>query len=232
MTDYFLWNGVKSTDYGIHVSEHPPITLPAERQTATSIPGRSGSLITLEGDDVYDEMTLSCTCWMDDTAKIPAIAQWLKGSGTITFANRLGGYYEARVTNQISFAQVLKGRPHCSFSVNFRCQPFFYLDDSEDITMTTSGMYIENKGTVFAEPVLQVTLSSDAEITLGGKLFELTGVTGTVTIDTPKQECYQEYTSMNGCMSGDYPIIPVPGAYVSWTGGVEKIVVEPHWRCL
>ncbi len=168
----------------------------------------------------------------DDAAKIPAIAQWLKGSGTVSFGNRTGGHYNARVTNQISFAQVLKGRPHRTFSVNFRCQPFFYLDENADITVTTSGTFIENKGTIFAEPVLQVTLSSDAEITIGGSLFELTSVTGTVTIDVPRQECYQEYTSTDGCMSGDYPTIPVPGAYVNWTGGVEKMVVTPNWRTL
>ena len=50
MKDYFIWNGVKSTDYGIHVSEQPPITLPAERITQTNVPGRPGSLTTLEGD--------------------------------------------------------------------------------------------------------------------------------------------------------------------------------------
>ena len=43
MTDWFEWNGKKCTDFGIHVSEHPPITLPAERSTFTNVPGRSGS---------------------------------------------------------------------------------------------------------------------------------------------------------------------------------------------
>ena len=232
MSDYFIWNGVKSTEYGIHVSEHPPITIPAERQTYTSVPGRSGNLVTLEGDDVYDDMTLSCTCLIDSGARIPAIAQWLKGTGTVTFANRTGGFYYARVTNQIPFEQILRGNPYRSFTVNFRCQPFFYLDDRESITVTTSGTYIQNKGTIFSEPVLQITLSGDAEITVGGRAFGLTGVTGTVTVDTPRQECYQEYESRNSCMSGEYPIFPVPGAYISWTGNVESITVSPNWRSL
>ena len=33
MNDWFEWNGVKCTLLGIHVSEHPPITLPEERVT-------------------------------------------------------------------------------------------------------------------------------------------------------------------------------------------------------
>ena len=55
MTDWFEWNGKKCTELGIHVSEHPPITLPAEHSTFTDVPGRSGNLTVLENEDVYDD---------------------------------------------------------------------------------------------------------------------------------------------------------------------------------
>ena len=232
MTDWFLWNGKNSTEYGIHVSEHPDITLPAERSTFTSIPGRSGSLTTLEGDVVYDDMLLSCTCWIEDASRLDEIAAWLRGSGTVTFANRQGGFYVARVVNQIPFTKILRGHPNRSFAVTFRCQPMFYLNDNADITVTSSGVFIENKGSMPAEPLLQVTLTGDAEITLGGYLFALSGLTGTVTVDTPKLECYQDYESKNGCMTGDYPIIPAAGAYITWTGDVSQIVITPNWCTL
>lgn len=102
MTDWFEWNGVRSTAYGIHVSEHPPITLPAERAAFTSVPGRSGSLTTLEGNDVYDDMILTATCWLSDPSQIANIAAWLRSSGPnvgfnkVTFANRQCGFYFAR----------------------------------------------------------------------------------------------------------------------------------------
>ena len=62
MNDWFSWNGKKCTEYGIHVLEQPPITIPAERATFTNIPGRPGSLTTLEGDDVYDDLILTAQC--------------------------------------------------------------------------------------------------------------------------------------------------------------------------
>ena len=231
MTDWFEWNGKKCTEFGIHVSEHPPITLPAERSTFTNVPGRSGSLTVLEDKDVYDDMLLTCTCFIENTDRLPEIAAWLRGSGTVTFANRQGGFYHARVVNQIPFEKVLRGHPHRSFAVTFRCQPFFYLK-ADDITVTAPGTFIANPGCIASEPVVRVTLSGDAEITIGGYLFSLTDVTGTVTIDTPRLECYQDYTSRNACMAGDYPKIPAVGAYVSWTGDVEKIVITPNWRTL
>ena len=52
MQDYFLWNGVDCRTYGIHVTEQPPITIPLERSTQTNVPGRPGSLMQLEGEDV------------------------------------------------------------------------------------------------------------------------------------------------------------------------------------
>ena len=142
MQDYFIWNGTDCRDYGIHVTEQPPITIPSERSTQTNVPGRPGSLTQLEGEDVYDDLLLTATCFISDPTQIPAIATWLKGAGTVTFANRTGGYYKARIANQISFEKVLRGNPHCTFAVNFRCYPFFYADAAADITVTTSGTII------------------------------------------------------------------------------------------
>ena len=58
MTDWFEWNGTKCTEYSIHVTEHPAITIPAERATFTNIPGRSGSLTTLEGEQTAQTVDL------------------------------------------------------------------------------------------------------------------------------------------------------------------------------
>ncbi len=110
MQDYFIWNGTDCRQYGIHVTEQPPITIPAERSTQTNVPGRPGSLTQLEGEDVYDDLLLTATCFISDPAQIPSIAAWLKGSGTVTFANRPGGYYKARIVNQISFEKILRGQ--------------------------------------------------------------------------------------------------------------------------
>ena len=73
MTDYFIWNGVDCRTKGIHVSELPPITIPLERSKQTNVPGRPGSLTQLEGDDVYDDMSLTATCFIADPAQIPVI---------------------------------------------------------------------------------------------------------------------------------------------------------------
>ena len=52
-----------------------------------------------------------------------------------------------------------------------------------------------SQGSVFSEPVIEVTLTGDAEITIGGYMFELLGLTGKVTIDCEQQEAQQNYAS-------------------------------------
>ena len=71
MQDYFIWNSTDCRRYSIHVTEQPPITIPAERRTQTNVPGRPGSLTQLEGDDVYDDLLLTATCFISDPTQIP-----------------------------------------------------------------------------------------------------------------------------------------------------------------
>ena len=231
MMDWFEWNGVRCTQYGIHVLEQPPVTIPSERVTFTDVPGRSGSLTQLEGDDVYDDMVLTATCLITDPSRIPKIAAWLRGSGTVTFANRQGGFYHARVVNQIPFEKILRGNPHRSFAINFRCKPFWYLSDVGLITLTTSGTFITNPGSVASEPVITVYGYGEITLMVGMTITELE-ITDKITLDTPLMEAYSGSTSMNSCMSGDFPsLLPGKNA-VSWSGNVSRVEIQPNWRSL
>ena len=206
MNDYFIWNGVDCQIYGIHVSEQPPVTLPAERSTQTNVPGRPGSLTTLEGEDVYDDLLLTVTCFITDTSRVSEIGRWLKGGGTVVFANRPGGHYKARVANQIPFEKILRGNPHCSFSVNFRCFPFWYQDGVEDATVTASATMLNNPGSVYAEPVLTVYGDGDITLMIGQQFVELEGISGSIVIDSVLKEAYMGSELQNDKMSGEFPI--------------------------
>ena len=232
MTDYFIWNGVDCRTKGIHVSELPPITIPLERSTQTTVPGRPGSLTQIEGDDVYDDMILTATCFIADPAQIPVIAAWLKGKGTVTFANRTGGHYNARIANQIPFEKVLRGNPHCSFAVNFRCYPFWYKDNVSDVTISTSGGTITNPGSVYSEPLITLTGSGDITLMAGTTIVELADITTGIVLDCALKEAYLGTTLMNDHMSGDFPILKPGLNAISWSGNVMSVVISPRWRYL
>ena len=70
MKDWFTWKGKRCTEYGIRVVRQPDIVRPQERITFTTVPGRSGSLTTLEGDDVYDDILLTVECVIRDLNRL------------------------------------------------------------------------------------------------------------------------------------------------------------------
>ena len=230
MNDWFEWNGVRSTEYGVHVLEQPVLTLPNERATFVDVPGRSGSLTVLEGESVYDDLVLTAQCIVENTERYEEIAAFLKGSGRVTFANRPEGYYEARIVNQIPFEKILRGNPHRSFAVNFRCKPFWYAESVPTITVTKSGTFVTNPG--YAEPKITVVGSGSITLMVALTIVELEGIAGNITLNSALQEAYSGTTSMNSAMSGEFPIL-YPGANaISWTGNVSKVVIEPRWRYL
>ena len=177
-------------------------------------------------------MVLTAQCFIQSSARVPEIAAWLRGSGTVTFANRPGGFYHARVVNQIPFEKILRGNPHLAFAVNFRCKPFWYLKDVAPITLTQSGSFVTNPGSVFTEPVITVYGTGAITLMVGMIITELEGISGSITLNSQLQEAYSGTTSMNGAISGEFPVL-LPGQNaVSWTGNVTSLNVIPNWRFL
>lgn len=183
MRDWFEWNGARSLDYGVRVQDFPPVTLPQERLSFVDVPGRSGSLTRREGRDVYNDVTLTATCFcMRPDAR--AIGQWLRGGGTVRFANRPDGWYRAHIVNQIPLELVLRGRDAVLFDVQFRCQPFLYLDESHDVTLTEPGAIV-NPGNVFSRPQIVITGSGAASVTVGGTTVNIVGAAQEGSASTP-----------------------------------------------
>ena len=230
--DWFEWNGTRCTEYGIYVAEQPSPTIPSERVTFTSVPGRPGSLTTVEGNDIFDDLTLTAECFVRDLSRLNDIAAWLKGAGKVTFANRQGGFYYARIVNQIPFEKILRGNPHRSFAVNFRCKPFWYINGAEDIILTESGQFITNPGSVYSEPVITIEGGGEITLIIGTTIVELEGVTENIIIDSELQETYSGNSLMNECMTGDFPILKPGVNAVSWNGDVARMTVKGNWRFL
>ena len=232
MNDWFEFGGVRCTTYGIHVTAQPAIIRASERVTHTNVPGRSGSLTILEADDVYDDFILPVECTVADMSRLTEICAWLKGAGTLKLAARPGGFFYARIANQIEFAKILRNHENRTFTVNFRCQPFWYVADVQPITLTTSGTFVNNPGSVTSEPIITVYGSGEIALMVGMTIVELDGITDSITLDTPLMEAYKGVTSMNSCMSGDFPML-LPGQNaISWSGDVTKVEIHPNWRFL
>ena len=108
---------------------------------------------------------------------IPAIAGWLKGGGVVTFANCPGGFYRPRISNQIPFEKILRGNPHRSFAVNFRCSPpFWYQEPDDPVILRNTSNVLVNPGNVYAEPIITVYGTGDITLIVNDTFVELEGI--------------------------------------------------------
>jgi len=229
MKDWIKFKGIKSSEYGMAVLTQPPITRPAERVAFTDVPGRSGSLAQVEGEDVYDDMILTAECYVKDETRIREICAWLKGAGEVEFANREGYSYEAFVVNQIPFEQIVRGKPNKRFAVNFRCKPLILANEAKTIA-PTNGQYINNEGTANALPVITVTGSGATTLMVGQTIIELENIEGEITIDSAIEEAYSGDVLANDKMRGEFPVLPAGLTAISWVGDATGVVVTYRER--
>lgn len=233
--NYFSINGVKSTDRGIIMKTPPAIPLAAPRVTYQDIPGRDGSLAILERDEedgpVYDDISMNAECYMASLDRLNEAAAFLEQSGEIRFPHRPGGHYKGRITNQIPIEQIVKGRPQRQFAVTFRCGPYWYQDDAEDIVLTQNGI-VTNPGTARAEPLITVTGSGDGTLAMHGAAVYIRGLSGTLTLDCELKLAYSGTELKNGLVSVDvrWPYLAPGDNAVAISGDISQIVITPRWR--
>lgn len=231
MRDWFKINGIKCTEKGIRMNEAPPTTLPNERITFQTVPGRSGSLTKKEGEDVYDDLVLTATCSMESEERLNEAAAFLRTSGEIEFCTREGGVYYGRVVNQIPLEKIVRGKPNRRFAVNFRVNPFWYKKGEAPTEMTAAGVII-NEGNVSSQPVITVYGTGDCTLYINEQLVALTGLGGHVVIDSAIEETYSGTANMNPHMTGDYPRLQPGENEIRWMGNITKIVIDKRTRYL
>lgn len=255
MNDWFEWNGVKCTEYGIHVLKQPSFIMAQERVEFIDIPGRSGSVARTEGSGIYSSISLACTCVIDSPYDvdessgimvIEKICGWLRGNGKVTFSNRTNGFYRARIENQISFDQIVQGNPHRSFSVQFRCDPYFYLDEGEIPFTVTGTTTLINPGNVESQPLIKVIGSGDGSISFTGSeslpsmyinsfdglSYIILDCEAKIAYKGSKDNPLDPLTLLGTRVEGDWLVIPDGASFLTLSGGIRSVEITPRWRCL
>lgn len=236
MTSWFSFAGVVSASLGVIVQELPPLTLSEERVEFKPVLGKSGSYTMLDGDNVYEDIVQPVKCCLTDAAYQEQVIAWLRGRGGLILGNMPNRYYDARCINQLELKQVLRNNPHRSFSAVFRCKPYRYHYPAIAPYALANGGTITNPGTIDAEPMIVITGSGNIALTLGDKVIEISGLTGSITIDTAYGIVYRTGSNplqglFGSVSSEDWPFTLPPGdTVVGWTGTVTGVTLEPNWR--
>ena len=163
---WFEWNGVNSNDFGIWVSKLPQPVRPEERAEEITIPGRAGSLLYKEGENVHNAYTKECVITTRADADYPAILNWLTGDGKVTFSNEPDRVYTAHIVGQVAFDKISNSLKQAT--IPFLVNPHKAQNPTEPpIAMDEDGT-VYNPGTVTARPLVEVTFTERGSVTIDG----------------------------------------------------------------
>ena len=233
--NYFIFNGLDSRDFDIHIDNEPNIVKPTRKLNTVSIDGRSGYLLysDIDNEEVLDSFSLSITCTLSDESKLPDVMKWLTGYGELILSNNSNKYYNALIINQIDFERVF--RRFKAFTVIFECQPFAYEIENETISNTITNQSltftVENATNTFSKPLITVYGNGEISLVINGKILNLT-VDEYITIDFDLQNATKDGSNRNNCVVGDYSEfrLEVGTNNITVNGNATKIEIIPNFR--
>lgn len=121
-----------------------------------------------------------------------------------------------------------------SFTITFTRDPFYYYAiNTDEITITNNYTIISPEVATDSEPIIKVTGTGAATITINNKNINLNNLNGTIHIDSTLKECYSDtYENLNNKMNGEYPKLIKGNNHISWTGSITSVKVVMNWRCI
>lgn len=230
---YFIWKGTDSRTMNIRVRNRMPIIRPQERVNHITIPGRTGELTQLEGEDIYESYIQTANVTVEGAENVPAAEAWLRGEGLVTFDSQPELQQKARVINAVTFNKLSRNLDLWQGDIQFYCDPFKSDPEEETINVTTSGTSVTNPGDLKAFPLITITGSGAVSITGGGKTLVIANCVSGWTADCGNKWILDGngVPQMNA-WTGEFPELVVGTNTVSFTGSITKLEITPNWRYL
>lgn len=237
-----IFNGIPSTNYGIHVETPPVYATPERDYGVVHIPGRNGDLVIDNGS--YKNVTRKYSISVGEidgnfTTLAAGVSEWLhSASGYARLEDsyesdyfRLA-YYVADAEMENLFHQAGK------MSIEFNCKPARFLKAGERAVPFTTAGSISNPTFQKSFPKLTVVVSGSGTLTIGDQTITISGLTNStrMVIDSELQDVYEEgsLTNLNSkvSFSDGFPLL-IPGVNtITFTGSITSVEVIPRWWIL
>lgn len=190
--------------------------------------GMNGSYNQEEG--TFDNYERTVRVFFERFSNLATLVEKFRAVGNqLEFSYQLGSvFYADLLDTEIT----PKGMYGWELAIKLDMQPFRYHKDSEPIVLTTSGT-IDNFGTIYSEPIIEIEGDGDISLTIGRKTMYLAIKTkATIDCRQGKQNIYNATGAVQNTLRkrGGFLEIPTGKVGVSFTGTVRKIIIRPNWR--
>lgn len=219
------FNGKSTKEKGLYLKKFPSFSFSNEKYNSTIINGRRGALIS--NLNSYDNLKVSVSFLINGEymKTIREIKQWLNGTGTLSFSDDSGIFYDVL---KITYGtEDRKYYDRGTFEVTFICFPFEFVKGGETPFEWTAG-YIENKyDTSF--PIYELQ-SGTGFIDVDGVNFSFTNIPEDFVIDTRRKLVYGKNTKTSylNKTQGDLDALILKKGRQSFSAS-PKMTVKPYW---
>lgn len=229
--DYMIINGFNtSTLPGCVVTDFGKVEAARPKGEKNELFGVNGSYRVLEGSFAsYERTFILHVKKMVEISNI--LDKFQSNDNILEFSYQLGSLVYA---NFITASFEPFGNHAWKLEIKLDMQPFRYPKDITPVVLTNAGT-INNIGTVYSEPIIDIEGNGDVSLTIGRKTMHLS-IIGKATIDCRQGK--QNIFNANGAVQntlrkrGGFFEIPVGRNGVTYTGNVRKVTIRPNWRYL
>ena len=229
--DYMIINGFNtSTLPGCVVTDFGDVEVAKPKGDVAELYGVNGKYRVLDGS--YESYERTFKFYISKQVDIATVMQKFQSNDNILeFSYQLDSTFYA---NFLSANYKPKGHHGWELSIKLDMQPFRYPKNVIPVVFTRAGT-IENIGTVYSEPIIEIEGSGDVSLTIERKTMHFT-VNNKTTIDCRqgKQNIFNASGEVQNTLRkrGGFFEIPVGLNGVTFTGNVRKVTIRPNWRYL
>ena len=224
-----IFKNINSNDIpGLIICSEPPISSSPIRIEETTIDGRDGTIVEIQG---YKSYVKNVEIGLKANTDVNAVLKYFSGEGDLIFNNECDKVYKAAIYDQINLEKLLRLK---KATVQFYCQPFKYNKNDNFVIVTEN---VSNIGNISSKPIIRLEKNTDnsIELTLGGIRFQyMFGENDTyVEIDCEEKTAIYEGLNRNRNLEIEYkfPLLqPGNNSIIVHSGSaVIKIKRKDRW---
>lgn len=233
--NYLIFDGSKSSDYGVYISGSGIFGAPERDVTKVSVPGRNGDIVLDNGRYKNMEIKYPAFIRADFPEKIAEFRNMLLAG---TEYHRLEDSYNpdeyrmARPKGDIKTKPVIRALDKGTFDITFDCKPQRFLKSGETAVEFTAAGTITNLTGMTALPLIRAY--GTGTLTIGGITVTIMAADGYTDIDCETQEAYKGSANRNAYITlnnGEFPHLAAGANSVS-ISGLTQVDITPRWWIL
>lgn len=243
MTNYFIFNGHKSTEFGMKISGGSTFNAPQRRVETYVIPGRNGTLTIDNGSFENISVQYNASIVKDFAKNLQAVRQFFLSS--LGYFRLEDSYHPttfrmARFSGGITLDSLTQLNKAGTFKLVFDCKPQRFLKSGEialpEITSSAPNRSVYNPTRFDASPIISINCTDEngCEVQIGNGYITMYSA-GNVTIDTETMIAVDEsgalfsdieYTIPN---NEDFLLCGGGITAVSLNSGTATVSIIPRW---